>query len=112
MPYHPIDVEVGRRIRDQRLTKGWTQTDLGNALGISFQQVQKYERGANRVSMSKAFEICKGLGIPFSVLTDGLGTETSEERGSLAVYRAAKRLEAIKDPDVKRALLGVIKSVS
>ena len=54
---HPIDAHVGRRVREARAAKGLSQEKLGNLLGISFQQVQKYERGMNRLSASRLYEI-------------------------------------------------------
>ena len=50
---HPTDVHVGKRLREARLASGMTQTELVNALGISFQKVQKYERGTNRIGASR-----------------------------------------------------------
>jgi len=55
--YHPVDVYVGNKIRETRWLAGLSQTALGMALGLSFQQIQKYEKGANRVSASKLYEI-------------------------------------------------------
>ena len=58
---HEIDVQVGERIRTFRLAKGKTQADLAEAIGVKFQQVQKYETGSNRVSASKLFLAAKFL---------------------------------------------------
>ncbi len=58
---HPIDVIVGKRIRLRRLQLSLSQTDLGQKLGVAFQQVQKYEKGTNRVSCSRLYEISKIL---------------------------------------------------
>jgi transcriptional regulator with XRE-family HTH domain len=60
---HPVDVAVGGRIRAIRKDRGLSQSDLGSALGLTFQQVQKYERGANRVSASKLVEIARKLDV-------------------------------------------------
>jgi transcriptional regulator with XRE-family HTH domain len=54
---HPVDIHVGRRVQEKRLGLGLTQSALARALGVSFQQVQKYEKGTNRVSASKLFEM-------------------------------------------------------
>ncbi len=65
-PFEPTDVYVGKRIRMRRMMAGLSQGDLGNALGITFQQVQKYENGANRVTASKlqaAANFLKGAGV-------------------------------------------------
>ena len=63
---HPTDVHVGQRAREARVAKGMTQTDLGDALGLSFQQVQKYEKGTNRIGSSRLWEICKVLAQPIT----------------------------------------------
>ena len=65
---HPTDVHVGRRLREARLAKGMTQTDLGVALGVSFQQVQKYEKGMNRIGSSRLWDICKILDVTVVLL--------------------------------------------
>lgn len=70
-----IDVHVGRRVRLRRHALGVTQQQLAAALGLSFQQVQKYERGANRISASKLFEIGRELDAPVSYFFEGLEPE-------------------------------------
>ena len=56
---HPVDRHVGRRVCEKRLALGYNQSDLGRALGLTFQQIQKYEKGANRVSASKLWDIAR-----------------------------------------------------
>ena len=63
-----IDVEVGRLVRVQRVAKGLSQTELGNRIGVTFQQVQKYESGANRISMGRLTRIGKVLGVDVTYL--------------------------------------------
>ena len=58
-----VDVYIGARMRDRRLALGLTQEALGQKLGVSFQQVQKYENGSNRVSAARLFEICEALDV-------------------------------------------------
>lgn len=58
-----IDIIIGRRIREARQEKGMSQPDLASAVGISYQQIQKYERAANRVSVSTLLVLCEALGI-------------------------------------------------
>lgn len=70
---HPVDLHVGVRIRMRRKEMGVSQERLADALGITFQQVQKYERGANRVSASKLWEIATALTTPVAYFYDGLG---------------------------------------
>lgn len=69
---HPIDVHVGARIRAQRVLRGLTQSDLARLVGISFQSVQKYEQGENRVSASRLYEFAQVLGVTPQHFFDGL----------------------------------------
>jgi transcriptional regulator with XRE-family HTH domain len=69
---HPIDVHVGGRIRTQRIVRGLTQSDLARLVGISFQSVQKYEQGENRVSASRLYEFAEALGVAPQHFFDGL----------------------------------------
>ncbi|MBP6860179.1 MAG: helix-turn-helix transcriptional regulator [Candidatus Pacebacteria bacterium] len=68
----PIDGHVGSRVRLRRMLLGVSQEKLGEALGVTFQQIQKYERGANRVSASKLWEIGKALDVPISYFFEGI----------------------------------------
>ena len=63
-----IDVEVGRLVRVQRIARGLSQTELGNQIGVTFQQVQKYESGANRISMGRLTRISRVLGVQVTYL--------------------------------------------
>jgi transcriptional regulator with XRE-family HTH domain len=72
---NPIDRHVGLRIRMRRKEMGVSQERLAESLGITFQQVQKYERGANRVSASKLWEIAGALKTPVAYFYDGLGDQ-------------------------------------
>jgi transcriptional regulator with XRE-family HTH domain len=69
---HPVDRHVGALIRVKRRALGISQSDLADALGVTFQQVQKYERGTNRVSSSKLYEIAHKLDTPLSAFFEGL----------------------------------------
>jgi transcriptional regulator with XRE-family HTH domain len=69
---HPIDLHVGQRVRLRRTTLGWSQERLAQALGLTFQQVQKYERGANRIGASRLFDLGRVLDVPVSFFFDGL----------------------------------------
>jgi transcriptional regulator with XRE-family HTH domain len=75
---NPVDLHVGARIRLRRRMQGVSQEKLAEALGLTFQQVQKYERGANRVSASKLYEIAAALRAPVSYFFDGLADPASE----------------------------------
>ncbi len=67
---HPVDVHVGSRARQRRTLLGMTQTDLGNALGLTFQQVQKYENGKDRISASKLFKLSQVLKVSIEYFFD------------------------------------------
>ncbi|MCK0096366.1 helix-turn-helix domain-containing protein [Yoonia sp. F2084L] len=69
---HPVDVHVGKRIRHRRWMNGTTQQQLAEAVGIKFQQIQKYETGMNRVSASRLWDIAKVLGVNVSFFFEGL----------------------------------------
>jgi transcriptional regulator with XRE-family HTH domain len=86
---HPIDRHVGLRIRMRRKELGITQEKLAQALGLTFQQVQKYERGANRVSASKLWEVSRALQAPVGYFYDGLA-EGSESATSSTVLSDAQ----------------------
>ncbi|MFP1132997.1 helix-turn-helix domain-containing protein [Asticcacaulis sp. W401b] len=79
---NPIDVHVGARVRMRRKFLSFSQQQLAEALGLTFQQVQKYERGANRISASKLFETAKALKVPVAYFFEGVvgdGYETDDE---------------------------------
>ncbi len=78
---HPdsVDIEVGRRIRARRLESGMSQTELGRRIGVTFQQVQKYEKGANRVGAGRLTQIAKVLDLPVSTLFGTPKTSLSNE---------------------------------
>ncbi len=75
---HPIDVHVGRRVAVRRLSLRYNQSDLGRALSLTFQQVQKYEKGANRISASKLWLIAQFLEVDLSYFFEGLATDGSD----------------------------------
>lgn len=74
----PIDVHVGSRIRLRRTLLGMSQEHLGDALGITFQQVQKYERGVNRVGASRLFDMSRILDVPIAYFFEDLSSDLSE----------------------------------
>jgi transcriptional regulator with XRE-family HTH domain len=76
---NPVDLHVGARIRLRRRMQGVSQEKLADALGLTFQQVQKYERGANRVSASKLYEIAAALRAPVAYFFDGLADPCAED---------------------------------
>ncbi len=83
---HPVDVHVGKRIRHRRWLAGMTQQNLAESVGIKFQQIQKYETGANRVSASRLWDIADALDVNVSFFFEGLDQEAgaTEEVGGSA----------------------------
>jgi len=69
---HPVDVHVGKRIRHRRWMVGMTQQQLGEVVGIKFQQIQKYETGMNRVSASRLWDIATALDVSISFFFEGI----------------------------------------
>ena len=78
---NPVDLHVGGRVRMRRKMLGISQERLADALGLTFQQVQKYERGANRISASKLYEIARFLSAPIAYFFEGL-TDPTEAGGA------------------------------
>lgn len=116
---HPTDLHVGKLIRAYRLAAGISQEELGAALGVTFQQIQKYERGANRISASKLFEAARLLKIPPGALFEGLDAEPGEGFGEyFAEFFAtpyATRLASVftkLDPRQQRALTELAESMA
>jgi transcriptional regulator with XRE-family HTH domain len=87
-----IDVEVGRLVRVQRIARGLSQTELGNQIGVTFQQVQKYESGANRISMGRLTRIGKVLGVDVTYL---LGVNRRPAPATINPKEQAKYSEAV-----------------
>ena len=69
---HPVDIHVGQRIRQRRCAVGMTQQQLGGSAGIVYQQIQKYESGTDRISVSRMWSIAEAIGVPVSFFFEGL----------------------------------------
>ena len=97
---HPVDVHVGKRVRHRRWMVGMTQQQLGDIVGIKFQQIQKYETGMNRISASRLWDIAQALGVSISFFFEGFdddGKEASampaaDTRGDLLADKEALEL--------------------
>ncbi len=110
-----VDAHVGRRIRSRRQVMGISQTELGERLGITFQQIQKYEKGGNRISASRLLDVAAALDVPVSYFYEGLdGAEGSTQ--SLLIDREAADLlrafNAVTDKNMRRAILSVAQAAS
>ncbi len=131
----PIDVHVGSRVRLRRTLLGMSQEKLGEALGLTFQQIQKYERGVNRIGASRLFDLARVLDVPigfffddmspelggnaanrsraaafgFAEGQDGFEDDTLHRRETLELVRAYYR---ITDPSVRKRVFDLIKTLS
>ena len=96
---HPIDIHIGRLLRQRRTLLGLTQSGLGAAIGVSFQQVQKYERGANRIGATQLFEVSRVLDIPISFFFEGATALSfkSQERKTGSRGNERETLHLVRD---------------
>lgn len=114
---HPVDAHVGIRMRQRRTLLGMSQTRLGDAVGLTFQQVQKYERGANRVGSSRLFEFAKALDVPVSYFFDEMPSNVLAGRPMAARVKkgggfgeAGTPFAVEKDPLIKRETLQLVRA--
>jgi len=116
----PTDVHIGRRVREARAAHGFSQSSLSEKLGVSFQQVQKYENGTNRISGSRLWDIATVLGLPITYFFDGLtaGGPPSEglDEGHPVLLRKtiklAREIESIGDPTIRHHILELIRAAA
>ena len=128
---NPVDVHVGGRVRLRRTLLGLSQEKLGEAIGLTFQQVQKYERGANRIGASRLYDLSRVLQVPVSYFFDEMSDEVAAsspgqrrgmaqeqdtyepdpmaKRETLELVRAYYR---IKDPQVRRRVFDLAKALA
>ena len=119
---HPIDLHVGNRVRQRRRLLGMTQQALAEAVNIRFQQIQKYESGANRISASRLWELATALRVPVPYFYEGLGDAAAangdhdatleadpfKNNDTLALVRAFYTMNA----EPRRRLLDLAKAMS
>lgn len=128
---NPIDVHVGARVRLRRTLLGMSQEKLGELIGLTFQQVQKYERGANRIGASRLFDLSRVLDVPVSFFYDDMSdavsaqsprliggleeepvvfeTDSMTKRETLELVRAYYR---ISDPNVRKRVADLAKALA
>jgi len=127
---HPVDTHVGRRLRLKRTILGLSQESVGKEIGVTFQQIQKYERGINRMGASRLYDFAKALGVQVSYFFEGYGDYAMDEmsnyalgepptsgfdgekinnRETLEVMRAYYR---IKNPSLRKRVIDLIKAMA
>lgn len=108
---NPIDVHVGQRIRLRRTLLGMSQEKLGEAIGLTFQQVQKYERGANRVGSSRLFDLGRVLDVPISYFFEDMPNSVQEKSPSKLMGVATPApMDYEPDPMAKRETLELVRA--
>lgn len=115
-----LDAEIGRRLREARIVRGMSQTELGDALGITFQQIQKYEKGLNRIGSGRLFKISRILCLPVTYFYDGLDEAASPTQSRPVVetdeviatktIRVARLLNELPEGEIKDSVFKLIRS--
>ena len=107
-----VDAKLGARLRRLRILRGVSQTELGAQLGgLTFQQIQKYERGANRISATRLYEIAVLLKVPITYFFEELPPVVLEPIGN-EMRAVAKSIAAISDPALRRKVLRLVETVA
>jgi transcriptional regulator with XRE-family HTH domain len=124
---HPTDKHVGMRVRTRRLMLGMSQTNVADALGVTFQQLQKYEKGTNRVSASRLQNISQILQVPVTFFFEGAPRVRGEHHAQtdapfpqhVSNYLATpdglhltKAFMQIPDPKLRRAIVNLVEQIS
>lgn len=131
MPSHPVDVHVGKKLKLRRNVLGLSQGELGTKIGVTFQQIQKYERGANRIGSSRLYDLSQILNVPINYFFEGINDLSSilgnvsikgfaekpsvnfrkecvDSKETLALVKAYYKID---DPAIRKKILGLIKAV-
>jgi transcriptional regulator with XRE-family HTH domain len=127
---NPIDKHVGERVRMRRMLLGMSQEKLGEQLGLTFQQVQKYEKGVNRIGASRLFDLAQVLGVPIQFFYEAMPSSVSGQmaapgladksgepyvadflssRDSVELNKAFAR---ITDPRIRRSIVDMVRSIA
>ena len=110
---NPIDVHVGQRIRQRRTLLGMSQERLADAIGLTFQQVQKYERGANRVGSSRLFDLARVLDVPIAYFFEEMEAGVAAKSPSHLIGVPVSKMQAPSaepDPLAKRETLELVRA--
>jgi transcriptional regulator with XRE-family HTH domain len=110
---------IGRNVRLQRLARGMSQTALARTLGVAYQQVQRYERGINRIGSGRLTRIAEGLEVPLAVLFEG--TEPGQQRHAASLthlladrqsLRLVKAFARVKDVDARKLIIALVEAMA
>lgn len=118
---NPIDVQVGNRVRIRRMLIGMSQERLGDLLGLTFQQVQKYEKGVNRIGAGRLYEVARILNVPIDFFYEGVAASGPDSEAAPPVMEFVSSGEGlhlalafmkIKEPRVRKRVLDLVKSLA
>lgn len=124
---NPIDIQVGNRVRIRRMLIGMSQERLGDLLGLTFQQIQKYEKGVNRIGAGRLFEMARILNVPIDFFYEGMEAQASGQAGMSEPEGAPPVMEfvssgeglqlslafmKIRDAKVRKRVLDLVKSLA
>jgi transcriptional regulator with XRE-family HTH domain len=107
---NPVDVHVGARMRLRRTLLGLTQEGVADRLGLTFQQVQKYERGTNRISSSRLFDLCRIFDVPIAYFFDEMGNDVAKQSPATLQGKAPSKVEMDVDPAARRETLELVRA--
>jgi transcriptional regulator with XRE-family HTH domain len=114
----PLDIEVGRRVRELRLQRRMSQSKLGEELDVTFQQVQKYEKGANRIGAGRLMRIAQIFGVPLSdfyadgAAPNGGGERLNEAIEAVSALRLLRAYSQISSPSLQQALTTLAEEIA
>lgn len=113
---NPTDIHIGGRVRERRILQGMSQEKLGEAVGLTFQQIQKYERGANRIGGSRMYALAKALDVPPAYFFEGLDDKAAAPADTTLLTRETLELvrhfHGIKDWGVRKQVFGLVKTIA
>ena len=107
---NPVDVHVGARVRVRRTLLGMSQEKLGDAIGLTFQQVQKYERGANRIGSSRLFDLSRVLDVPIGFFFEDMPSDVAASSPAQTRGMAEEPVIYELDPMAKRETLELVRA--
>jgi len=107
---HPVDIHVGAKVKNRRLMLGLSQEELAKSVGVTFQQVQKYERGTNRISISRLAEIAAALKAPVESLLDGYSNYLPGKKATLRGFSEGKQESLEPDPMLSKDVIELVRA--
>ena len=107
---HPVDTHVGSKVKSRRLMLGLSQEELAKSIGLTFQQVQKYERGTNRISVSRLVDISRALKSPIDYFLDGCAAMAQGKLRAIKGFGDNKQATLEPDPMTRRDVLDLIRA--